>query len=398
MEVLLNIKERIMRFAGKYEVYIIPALKFLLTYMAISQINDKVGFYAKLASKPIALIVALAGSFLPLNLTIVILGLIMVAHIFKLSMEVAAIVLAILLILFLIYFRFASKDAAAALLMPVMFKLGIPYVLPVSMGLVGTPSSMVAVACGAVIHELMEYISANSAALTETSEDISKIGQFKGMVTDLLGNRNMFVYAIVFAATVLIVYLIRRLPVDYCWYIAIAAGSIGGFIIMLIVNSALHGSVSSGGAFLGAIISIILNIILQFFCFNLNYNRTEKVQFEDDEYYYYVKAIPKNTVKLPESRKKSAPPKASAVKNTAASRSAERTERPVAKTAAVKPSQPALKKPVQHTASSASRAPFGLTGGRPAGQGRHKNEAPVSNGNASANKVIEHFSEDDLKE
>ena len=29
---------------------------------------------------------------------------------------------------------------------------------------------------------------------------------------------------------------------------------------------------------------------------NLDYARTERVQFEDDEYYYYVKAVPKKMV------------------------------------------------------------------------------------------------------
>lgn len=33
--------------------------------------------------------------------------------------------------------------------------------------------------------------------------------------------------------------------------------------------------------------------LIEFLCFNLDYSRTEKVQFEDDEYYYYVKAVPK---------------------------------------------------------------------------------------------------------
>ena len=33
------------------------------------------------------------------------------------------------------------------------------------------------------------------------------------------------------------------------------------------------------------------------FDMNFSYSRTEYVQFEDDEYYYYVKAVPKNSVK-----------------------------------------------------------------------------------------------------
>ena len=39
--------------------------------------------------------------------------------------------------------------------------------------------------------------------------------------------------------------------------------------------------------------------IIEFFRFCLDYSRTEKVQFEDDEYYYYVKAVPKMTVSAP---------------------------------------------------------------------------------------------------
>ena len=38
--------------------------------------------------------------------------------------------------------------------------------------------------------------------------------------------------------------------------------------------------------------------------FNVDYSRTEYVQFEDDEYYYYVKAVPKNTVTAPQKRVK----------------------------------------------------------------------------------------------
>ena len=45
-------------------------------------------------------------------------------------------------------------------------------------------------------------------------------------------------------------------------------------------------------------------LAVEFFAFNLDYSRTEKVQFEDDEYYYYVKAVPKVTLSAPERRVK----------------------------------------------------------------------------------------------
>ena len=49
-------------------------------------------------------------------------------------------------------------------------------------------------------------------------------------------------------------------------------------------------------AILGSILAIVIAKIIEFFRFCVDYSRTEKVQFEDDEYYYYVKAIPKMTV------------------------------------------------------------------------------------------------------
>ena len=41
-------------------------------------------------------------------------------------------------------------------------------------------------------------------------------------------------------------------------------------------------------------------LILEIFFFSVDYSRSENLQFEDDEYYYYVKAVPKLSVARPE--------------------------------------------------------------------------------------------------
>ena len=40
--------------------------------------------------------------------------------------------------------------------------------------------------------------------------------------------------------------------------------------------------------------------MLELFLFSVDYARSERLQFEDDEYYYYVKAIPKVSMTTPE--------------------------------------------------------------------------------------------------
>ena len=48
---------------------------------------------------------------------------------------------------------------------------------------------------------------------------------------------------------------------------------------------------------IGLLVSVMLAMIYNFFFFSVDYTRTEYVQFEDDDYYYYVKAVPKMSSK-----------------------------------------------------------------------------------------------------
>ena len=107
---------------------------------------------------------------------------------------------------------------------------------------------------------------------------------------------------VAFTVTVIVVYLIRRMSVDHSWTIAMAAGIIIEVLILLVVDLMYDTNLSILSALLGAIVTVIVCKGIEFFRFCLDYSRTEKVQFEDDEYYYYVKAVPKATVEIEDKR------------------------------------------------------------------------------------------------
>ena len=46
----------------------------------------------------------------------------------------------------------------------------------------------------------------------------------------------------------------------------------------------------------GNLLAAVVGFVLEFLFMDLDYSRTEYVQFEDDEYFYYVKAVPKKMV------------------------------------------------------------------------------------------------------
>ena len=76
MKTLLEYREKMKLFLGKYDIYIFPVLKFALALIVFLVINANVGFMSRLTNPGIALVLALICSFLPLNITVVFLSLI----------------------------------------------------------------------------------------------------------------------------------------------------------------------------------------------------------------------------------------------------------------------------------------------------------------------------------
>ena len=295
MNSLLEMREILKRLYARYEVFLMPVLKFLLTFMALVMVNSKLGYMSKIDNMGIVLIVALLSSFLPFGFALLFAVALILLLFYALAIEVALVGLCLFLVMALLFLRFASKDSVAVLLTPICFFLKVPYVMPVSMGLVGTPMSLVSVSCGVVIHYLIDFVSENATAIKALDESESTV-RLRMVIDALLDNKQMLVAVIAFSVTVVVAYAIRRMSIDYAWTVSIVAASMLDALILLVGDLMLDTNISVVGVLLGTVVSIGLLKILQFFVFNVDYTRTEKVQFEDDEYYYYVKAVPKVTV------------------------------------------------------------------------------------------------------
>lgn len=303
MTTLLVMKQIIITLYSKYEVYITPFLKFTLALISLLLINSRVGYMESIDKLTLVLIVALMCSFMPMNFIVIMSALFALLHLYSFSLECAVVVGAGFLLMFLLYLRFSPKDTIVVVLMPVCFLLKIPYVLPLSMGLIGTPASAVSVACGVIAYYMIHYVVQNGAAIAAMADE-ETAAKFRFIIDGILKNREMVVVIAAFATTVIIVYLIRRLSIDYAWTIAMVAGVVVDIMVLLMGDLMFDINVGLFGVIFGNIVAYLLVLILQFFVFNVDYSRTEKVQFEDDEYYYYVKAVPKVVVSKPEKKVK----------------------------------------------------------------------------------------------
>ena len=304
MNSLLQIKDTIIRIFEKYEALITPFAKFLLTLSAFLVVNGKIGYESTLASPLLALILALFCALIPLNLASGLLGLYMVVQLYSLALEAALVGLILFLLIFLLYFRFSPRDTVLLLMMPAASLIGMPYILPLIAGLLFTPASAVTVAIGALVSSFVRFIAENETTIGQASEEQEMLDKFRFLVDGIFQNKGMLVMAAAFAAAVIVVYFVRRQRIIHSWSIAVGVGTLVQLIILLIGAAAYNTGYSVGGAILGCILSALIAEIIVFFLFNLDYSRTEEVQFEDDDYYYYVKAIPKMIISTPERRVK----------------------------------------------------------------------------------------------
>ena len=303
MTTLLVAKQVLMTIYSKYEVYITPLLKFLLALITLVLINSRLGYMETIDRMTVVLIVALMCSFMPMNFIVLMSAVFVLLHLYTFSMECAAVIGAGFLLLFLLYLRFSPKDTVVVVLLPLCFLLRIPYVIPISMGLVGAPTSAVSVACGVMVYYMIHYVTQNATVIAAMADE-ETAAKFKFIIDGLMKNREMVVTIAAFAMTVIVVYLLRRLSIDYAWTIAMTAGAVVNIMVLLVGDLIFEINQPLISVILGTVISFLLALVLQFFVFYVDYSRTEKVQFEDDEYYYYVKAVPKVTVAKPDKKVK----------------------------------------------------------------------------------------------
>ena len=292
MSNLLEIREKLKLLYSRNEFILVPVLKFMLAYLTICMVNGELGYMGKLDNLGLVLIVSLLCSFLPNGCIILFGAAFSLMHLYELSLEVAIAALAIYLIMFLLFFRMGSKDSVILIFTVLLFALKIPYVIPVAVGLLATPLAAVSVGCGTVVYYMLTNISDNTTIISSMGAD-EATAKLRLVIDSVLGNRAMIVMIAAFAITIMVVYLVRRMSIDYSWSIAMIACVIIDLVVLLVGDLIYDTQLSLGMAVLGSIVALVIAKILEFFRFCVDYSRTEKVQYEDDEYYYYVKAVPK---------------------------------------------------------------------------------------------------------
>lgn len=301
MSNLFVLKEQLQAFYARYSKEVDKIVHFLLAFIVFYLINSKIGYMEAVSNPIVALILALICAFLPGTLTVLAAAVLILIHIFALSMGVMAVTAALFAIMFIFYFRFTPETSMIVLLVMVAYLFKIPFAVPISFALMGTPSCIIPIIFGTMIYSMISYLETSATAVTGASGTAGEISLFASRI---LQNKEMWIYIASFVVAVLVVYTLRKSEFDQSWKIAVASGAVADIIVIVAGSIVFSTPIDYVTLICGNMISVALALILEFFIFSVDYSKAEKFQYEDDEYYYYVKAIPKVSVAVPEKRVK----------------------------------------------------------------------------------------------
>lgn len=298
MAELLIIKERMRGFYQKYSRIVIPVFKFLLSLVVFLEINAYLGCDDTLKTPYITLTLSLICAVAPSIILSVFAALLLIFHIKKVSVILAVGMALVILIMYLAYIRFAPKYSYAIITIPVLYLLKIPFVVPMVLALYSGISAIIPMVLGVTLYYILnavrQVILAQTATTAEDSMDV-----YNQVVSSVVGERYMWYTIIMFILVFLIVYVIRRTQMKSASQMAIIIGALVNMIGFLIGEFMFGVQGEIGFMILGTILSAGIASVIQFFRLTLDYTAMENYQFEDDEYYYYVKAVPKLTVTEP---------------------------------------------------------------------------------------------------
>lgn len=295
MEKLIIFKDKLKSIYSKAGIWIKHGLIFILAFLSFFVIGRQIGYNSLLANPFVCIAAALVCALFPINVTVVLATLFIIAHLISLSLELSIIAILVILIVYLLYFRLAPKTGFLVILTPLLFCLNIPYAIPIIAALTVGITGIIPTLCGIFIYYLVDFASSYGTVISTLDAD-NALQNIEFMFNNIITNKEMIVVMISFAVTIAMVYVIKRLSVNYSWMIAIISGGIVDALIQIITLSVLRVDYSILWMILGHVFAIVIGLVLHLFIFSVDYSATEIVQFEDDDYYYYVKAVPKISV------------------------------------------------------------------------------------------------------
>ena len=275
MAQIVYFKEWLIVFYKKHVDVVLPVLKLVFAFFTMCMFQEMFPYNMVINKPGIFLVLSAAQAFLPIVSMDIFLGFVIFSIICSLA-----------------FVRVDRKHAVILIVTAVMFYLKLEYLLPVLLGMIVGFGAILPAAAGVVVYFLSVYMTDVSTLLTTSSSSSFGMG-LQRIVNLMLIDKKLLVFLITFSLIIFITTLLCHLFYERAWLFAIFIGHIAMILLLLFGRLIFELDYKIWRLFLEMILGIGCCYIYRFFRGIGDVSRIEKASFEDDEYFYYVKAVPK---------------------------------------------------------------------------------------------------------
>ncbi len=298
MTFFIQLRTRVRHFIASNEELVLRILRFLLVLVAMIIMNHSFGYQRLLNHWWVSIGIAVLSFFIPLAGSTFVVLFVGLMHLMTLSSGVAVVALILIAVSYALAAYFHADDSYDLIFVPACRYLRVPFLVPLESALLRSAHELPLVICGTIFSYYLKVVTENSAAFLDTSVDFSVSDMIQNQI---LGDGMFYIYLLAMTALFLVIYNVRTKGIEHAWLIAVISGVLTEFLIMLGGTLFLGDKSDIPLLIVGNVVTILVGLLLVFFARGFDYSRTEHVQFEDDEYYYYVTAVPK--MHIPEQEK-----------------------------------------------------------------------------------------------
>ena len=294
---ILELREKLYQWYVTYEKYSKYLLRFFLAFVVLLLVSRAFPYHESLASVWVTLVLACFGACLPEGLFVIMVTMVTSLQIYYLYPLLAAAVLLGILFVYLMLLRYSPKTILAAVLIPVAIQLKL-WVLPVAVtGIFFSPMAVLSVGGGSLVYYIL-YAVKQCEPMFRDEAAVDFMTGVQKYADHLVKNEEMYVVLFALCAMALGTNLIRTRKMAYAFEISILFATVGNLILLLVGKLMFACGFSTIQVVAGSLLSGILAYGVHFLHMVLDYGSVEEVQFEDEEYYYYVRAVPKLRVTM----------------------------------------------------------------------------------------------------
>lgn len=328
MTQFIAIKDKIRDFFRKYDPIVNPIVRFIFCVLVFFTIRKLYPYFDLTARNDVCILLAVMCAILPDGFLVFVVGAIIAVNSFKVSVEAGIAFMLLFMFMYCIYIRFFPKCGMAIMLTLICVVYGIHFAIPFVVGMFAGVGGAVPAALGILLYFFSKYVEEVNVLMPKTSakdlissftaqgDDKQQIDGLQYLIDNMIKNKEMLLIMAVLIITILVIGIIYSLSFKYSWFVAFAAGAVTNIFSYIFMCYKLGFDADLPQCIKGVLLGLVVALIIRFMKGFLDYNHTEIVQFEDDEYYYYVKAVPKLAVekkpavdfsKLTEKAKKAKP-------------------------------------------------------------------------------------------